>query len=500
MALAMKIWLVTVFPVKRLVLTAVFLVALTGSLLAQPTRAASPAPPTRDVVVNDNGPGGEPQVAVNPRNPMNVVVGQNVSGVTYSRDGGVTWTPVSIPNLGDNVLGVLPDGTFLFSSFDGQVYSSKDEGRSWSKTGNWVGAIADTLYAYFPDIGYPGGAAYGQVMRNIACNAPAVAGAGPTGLGPDDPGLQVLGCDRPWLAVDPHTSRVFLSFAVHQDASGGGLATTQGPDAATNALACRADNGSLPFSCGRQYVAASGDGGRTWTTFKPMDSREYPAALTKGWSGGPVASFGTLATAYVATGPGCAKPCIVFETSRNDGTTWTRHVVAPMQFPATPSGNGTSVNFSPYVAADPSRRGRYAVMAFDAAQRNLLVYVTQDAGETWQRTILAEPGKGVNRWTPWIDYGPTGVLGAAWRTSYADGSFDVWAAVARKGDTRFDRPVRLSSARSPGPVAPGGDDASDVVLTKNTLHFVWGDQRGGPAPTGWFGSAFDRIGSYRFAS
>jgi hypothetical protein len=264
-------------------------------------------------------------------------------------------------------------------------------------------------------------------------------------------------------------------------------------------VGCRTSNTSLPFQCGRQYVSASGDGGRTWTTFKPMDSRDYPAALTNGWSGGPAAAWGTLATAYVANGPHCSKPCIVFETSRDDGKTWSRSVVAPMLFPTTPLGNGTSVNFSPYVAADPSRRGRYAVMAFDAAQKNLLVYVTQDSGRRWKRTVLGEAGPAVNRWNPWVEYGPTGVLGASWRSSYADGSFDSWAAVALAGDTRFSKPVRLSSSRSPGPVATGGDDAGDVILTENTLYAVWGDQRGGPAPTGWFGSAFDRVGSYRFA-
>jgi hypothetical protein len=35
-------------------------------------------------------------------------------------------------------------------------------------------------------------------------------------------------------------------------------------------------------------------------------------------------------------------------------------------------------------------------------------------------------------------------------------------------------------------------------MTKTTLYAVWGDQRGGPAPTGWFGSSFNRLGSYRF--
>ena len=460
---------------------------------------ASAAPLTRDVLVDASGPGGEPQVAVNPRDPRNLVVGQNVTGVAYSRDGGASWTPVSIPNLGDNVLAAQPDGTFVFSSFDGKVYASKDGGRTWAKVGNWVGAIADTLYSAFPDVGYPGSAAYGQVMRNIACNAPAFAGAGPTGVGDDDPGLQVLGCDRPWLVSDPQTGRLFLSFAVHSDASGG-LRDALDPAERVRATGCRANNGSSPFQCGRQYVSASGDGGRTWSTFRPMDSAEFPAAVTQGWSSGPVASFGTLATAYVANGARCPHLCVVLATSTDDGVTWTRHVAGPVQFPAVAAGGlSTTFNFSPYTAADPSTRGRYAVLVLDEKQQQLQVSVTRDAGRTWSRTALAEPGPGVSRWTPWIGYGPAGALGVTWRTAYGDGTFDAWAAVAPKGDNHFGPPVRLSSSRSPGPVATGGDDNADVVLTRDTLHAVWGDQRGGPAPTGWFGSAFNHVGSYRFA-
>lgn len=473
---------------------------LLGLVAAAPSTPSQAAPPrTQDTAVDTDNPGGEPQVAVNPRDSRNIVVGKNVAGVAYTRDGGVTWTPVRIPNLGDNVLATLPDGTFLYSSIDGAVYASRDGGATWPQVGNWVGAIASTLYQAFPDVGYPGSAAWGQVMRNVACNAPAVVGAGPLGTGPDEPGVQLLGCDRPWLATDPHTGRAYLSFAVHSDASGG-ASPTSGPTGALSAAGCRANNGSSPFACGRQYVSASGDGGRTWSTFRPMDSAEYPFAVTQGWSGGPTAAFGRLATSYAATGPGCSATCVVFATSTDDGQTWVRRVVGPISFPTSASGLSTSLNFSPYTAADPSRRGSYAVVHFDAAQRDLIVHVTRDHGASWRRTVLAEPGAGVNRWTPWVAFGPTGALGVTWRTSYADGSFDAWAAVSPGGDTRFQAPVRLSSGRSPGPVATGGDDNSDIVLTATTLWAVWGDQRGGPAPTGWFGSAFDYVGSYRFSS
>lgn len=482
--------------------------AVAALLLALPAVAGA-APATTDVEVYTPR-GGEPEIAVNPTNPKNLVMGENVDGIAYSLDGGATWHQVSVPNIGDNTLAVEPDGTFLFTSINGTIWSSKTGGVTWSDVGNWVGAVAETGYSHFPNVPYPANVGGGDVVRTVACDTPNAAGAGPvsTSPPPDGPGLQTIGCDRPWLVADPNTGRAYLSFSDHEDASGGTGGSSLPWELA--GLACRGNATSLPvFQCGRQYVAASGDGGHTWTSFKPMDSSDYPASVTMGWSGGPVASFGRLATAYVATGKDCG-PCVVFETSTDDGSSWERHVVAPVDLPTNTAptcavlacGDGnlsTSQNFEPYTAADPSRPGRYAVMFYDGAQKNLLVYVTDDYGVTWQHTTLAEPGDGVQRWVPWIAYGPTGALGAMWLTSYADGSFDAWSDVSPSGNEHFQAPVRLSSGRSPGPVAPGGDDASDVTLTNDTLYATWGDQRGGPAPTGWFGSYSDRVGSYRFA-
>jgi hypothetical protein len=67
-----------------------------------------------------------------------------------------------------------------------------------------------------------------------------------------------------------------------------------------------------------------------------------------------------------------------------------------------------------------------------------------------------------------------------WRTTAADGSYSVWAAVSPTGGAAFARPVRLSSKDSPGPVSQvAGDDASTVALGRTTLHAAWGDRREG---------------------
>src|SRR5581483_7954187 len=355
-------------------------------LLALPTVAGA-ASITSDVEVHAPR-GGEPQLAVNPRNPQNLVMGENVDGVAVSYDGGASWTQVPLPNMGDNALAVEPDGTFLFTSIDGTVWSSKTGGLTWEDAGNWVGAVAETGYSLLPKTDYPVNVAGGDVIREVACNTPDIEGAGPvtTEPPPAGPGVQTIGCDRPWLVTDPQTGRAYLSFSVHEDAAGG---TWSSLPWELGFAACRANVTSLPiFRCGRQYVAASRNGGHTWTKFKPMDSSDYPAAVTMGWSGGPVASFGRLATAYVANGRDCGL-CVVFETSTDAGATWERHIVAPVELPANTAptcavfgcGDGslnTSFNFEPYTAADPTRRGRYAVMVFDRSQTRLIVYVTDD--------------------------------------------------------------------------------------------------------------------------
>jgi hypothetical protein len=130
--------------------------------------------------------------------------------------------------------------------------------------------------------------------------------------------------------------------------------------------------------------------------------------------------------------------------------------------------------------------GRPAVMVLDAAQTHLLVFTTGDGGASWSGPgVLGEPGG--KRYLPWIAYGPTGALGAVWRSAADDGSYAAWAAVAPRGDTRFAPPVRLSGAPSPGPVSQlAGDDASDVALDSRELHAVWGDRRGGQLGV-WYG-------------
>jgi len=434
------------------------IVALVTLAAAGP--AAASTPPVVDVAADPGTGLGEPEVHVRPLDPQDVVIGENNTGVSVSDDGGLTFTHRSLPNPGDNALAVEPDGTFVYTSLDGQVHVSSDGGNTWSTVGNWVGEVAaQTGLAS----SVPGGTV---AVREAGCSSPDPTGPDSELPSPDSPGPQAVGCDRPWLTADPETGELYVSFTDHDDASGGSLTV---PWELTN-LACRDTALVNPvFQCGRQYVASSSDGGRTWSHFVPMDTARYPAAGTGGFSGGPVAAHGLLATAYSATGPGC-NYCIVFETSADHGAHWDQHPTPAAIVPATLTDLDASLLFQPYVAADPSHAGRYAVTVFSPDRTQLLVYVTHDSGASWDGPArLTAPGA-QTLYLPWIAFGPTGALGVMWRAGAADGTYAAWAAVSPAGDIAFLAPVELSSAPSPGPAyQTAADDASYVSLDARSL-------------------------------
>ena len=460
-------WKGTTEPVRR-----VWLGVAVVALVLPAATAPAAGPSVLDVLVHGNTGVGEPQVVIDPRHPGDVVIGENNSGVSVSHDHGHTWKQVAIPNQGDNTTAIDAAGTYAYTSLDGDLQVSKDRGDTWRSAGNWVGALSALWSATAP------AGLKGIPFRDLGCNAPMP-------FGPVDavngPGLHVIGCDRPWLTADAVTpDHYYVSFVDHSDGSGGGLAAS---------IECKTSTATNQFfSCGRQYVTSSRDGGRTWKAFAPVDAPEAPADWTNGFSGIPVARAGVLASSYLANkAPGSlCTTCVVFQTSR-DGTTWSRRVV-PAQVDGrllgahnpNPLAISSSLAFEPYLAQDPSRPGRYAVMVFDSTQTHLLVYVTTNYGATWSTPArLAEPG-GVQRWVPWIAYGSRGALGVMWRTTYPDGSYATWAAVSPTGTARFASPVRLSSKNSPGPVTQvAGDDASFVALDATTLHAAWGDRREG---------------------
>ncbi|HMC51208.1 MAG TPA: sialidase family protein, partial [Acidimicrobiales bacterium] len=326
---------------------------------------------TFDSQVTANDGRGEPEIAVDVNDPS-YLVDTYTNGTAVSVDGGLHWRQVRA-GQSDPVVVADGSGNFFASglgsfasgpgSSEYQFSESTDHGTSWASVG---GPLHNPLPA-------------GWSVPDTSVNP----SGGPLYMGPS-----AVGCDRPLSGADLNTGALFASCADHGDPAGG----ERGDTWPAYFVTCRSNvfaAEGMP-NCGRRYVSVSHDHGKTWSAWQPEDSADYPAGYTGAFGGIPVGAHGVFATAYVAgaaPGSDCTQ-CAIFQTSTDDGKSWNRHLVpgATPQIQTFTTANPTSfgstdnqsVWFEPYVAADPSRPGRFAIMVLDATRTELLVYVTTD--------------------------------------------------------------------------------------------------------------------------
>lgn len=429
---------------------------------ASDSDGAAPHPRKLEMDVSGNGSTltmGEPEIAVNPRDPNELYVDgatfpvplifNGPSPIPYtcagwsSKDGGLSWKsaplPVKVCEDGEAVFG--PDGTLyaggdvatsttvvpcttpgsisvgpaciLVEGYD-PVLRSTDGGHTWSAPVEVMGSTSLAPFPFSPGSGHP---------------------------------LNTF--DRPWLAVDPQTNIVY--------AVGHNIADHE------------------PF------VTASLDEARSFGPIYAVDSPAYPSG---GLFGGTIAAaHGMLGVAYAATqAPGAACPCVIFATSTDYGATFTRHLVPTV---------GISSQPFPFVAADPTMNGHFALTVFDAAGTRNQVYTTDDGGDTWHGPAVVAAGSANLLFKPWLAYGESGRLALAWRAwsgSPNTSAYTVWLAVGHDEGHRgavFNAPVQVSSVAAPYPAQyGGGDDFSFVIATERYVRVGWGDSRDVPVGGG----------------
>jgi hypothetical protein len=137
----------------------------------------------------------------------------------------------------------------------------------------------------------------------------------------------------------------------------------------------------------------------------------------------------------------------------------------------TPATVNTNTDPLPWVAGDPARAGRFAVMVPSGS--NLDVYVTSNSGKTWAGpTVIAAP----NVFKPTISFGSTGALGVAWRTT----AVDAYSAVSFDDGRTFSKPLRVNRTTEPaGPRYEGGDKYSHITMDGSYAYITWSDGRTG---------------------
>jgi hypothetical protein len=445
----------------------------TSTTMLSPDTASIPA---GELEANLTGNGGnmhrgEPEIAVNPKNPNQLFVdgatfpvplvfnGQApipyTCGGWFSANGGLSWRDAAFPQTGceDGVAAFGPDGTLYAGgdvassvtivpagtpgtlTFNGAtvsiegydpIYKSTDGGRTWSPQLKVIGSANQGNFDFAAGSGTP-----------------------------------INTFDRPWLVVDQSTNTVYMA--------------------------------SHNISDHKGFVTASTDEAESFGPIYAMDSPDYPAG---GFGGNIAAARGIFAAVYSASAaPGATCPCLVFATSTDHGKTFTRHVVPTSA--SSSGGKGEQAESAlafPYITADPTTRGHFALTILDSNQTANEVFVTHDSGKTWQGPAVVAEKPANPRFKPWIAYGPTGQLALMWRTRYADGSFDVWSALSRREDKQgpvFGTPVRTSSVAGAYPKSyQAGDDVSFVALDGKYAHVGWGDARNVASGAGvqiWYG-------------
>jgi hypothetical protein len=477
-------------------------------------------------VMNEAVRGGEPELAINPTDPQNLLLGHTVvannyandsfqagfstnvhGGLQSSSDGGQTWTPDQAPPF------TVTEGPDPFLEFIGHPgatgFTSKNMGGdpveasgpdgSLYAGGVVVGPVITSGPIAYDDEDQGGNTLGFEVDQGAIAVARSTDGGktfGPTstvlsdqellgmvqrGMHPSLGGFGVNPFDRPWISVDQSNGDVYISTTAHPE----------------------------------RYVAVSHDHASTWGPVEALDCDPAPTATTtdavtcgaypESGGGSIAAALGVLGAGYIAgAAPGHSCPCAVFETSTDAGAHWSRHVVADNL----PDGSDI------FIAADSFNQGHFAVLVLPghsvpaglaglSAGRNVpqgvAVVTTADSGNTWSFPwLLGDEAAAHITNRPWISYtsvkdgsGPTGVLAVLWRNAYppynpgsvlVPGTQNVFVAVSADNGATFGAPVQLNSAASPPPDPKqfAEDDVSWVVVTTQYVYGAWGDWR--PTP------------------
>ncbi len=398
---------------------------------------------------------GEPELAVNPNNSRNIVFFAMTATRPFMPVGkGRWWAQKGFLNC--------------------QISISFDRGRTWTVRGNpfMTGRqtlCADPMVAFGPD-GTVYAAADGMSVdptnpKHWLLGEVEVTRSLDGGKTWTSPIITGTPYDRPYLAIDYSDGTIYISSSCADPV----------------ASYCHAHT---------RFVLESRDRGLTWSRPVRIDTRRYPSRR----GGFITAANGWLAVAYVSpVGRGC--PCLVFGRTRNAGGSW-MHSRVPTSQP---------IGLFAQVAADPTRRDTYAVVAQSHDRLTYLVYVTRNGGRTWHGpSQIANAPKKV-AFKPWLAFSAAAVLGFVWRADDALPAevplwkpevqpkrtfpYALWGVISRDGGLTFSPPLLLSGGHSTAPklgeLGPP-DDESFVTVGRKDMHYAWGDWRGDDL-SAWYG-------------
>ncbi|MHB8584757.1 MAG: sialidase family protein [Thermoplasmatota archaeon] len=452
-----------------IVLAALVLPTLSGclSLAAQPTvKSITPglplptlscAPGACNFQATSSPPdrqANELAVAVNPVNPLDIIAtgkdytpssaGQcTYAGIYVSKDGGVTWSDMSLPGspwarmqdpstpstpfsqyycATDPVVAFGPDGTAYWA-----VQPYQCDALSGSKIGRGIsprGGFNDWLYtcsAMYVLVSHDGGTTWPMSEAHLVASGPLLAE------------------DKDWLAASPDGRHVLLCWDYSDPTNGagqtGGVATSQAPP---SGLVC----------------SVSSDKGETWSA---MTESGIPGSY-------PWVDYGPDGTAWMSSTEDNGSSGSILVSSSADGLKWApARTVATYKMPSStneygwPVLNGSAFRIVPTTSigvdrSNGSRRGSVYVSYFDFENGLGHVYVVASRdGITWGPPVAPSGAAPNDKFLGAVSVGPDGIVDASWydrRDDPQNHLFNLYYAYSADGGLTWSENTRVSNVSS----------------------------------------------------
>jgi hypothetical protein len=395
---------------------------------------------------NDNlsiaGFDGEPSLAVNPANPLNMIAGwmrlrldgRVAIATRATTDGGTTWSPMQ------------------FMPHMDSAYGSADVCMAFHRSG--MAYIDYVDYRTAPDT--VGGVYVARSTDGgLSWNTPVLATSSKD--------VSTLPIDRPWMAID--NSGTASDGTVYLTSMTAYWQPTPGHHV---------------------YVRRSTDNGATWGALNQIDSVPYSiGALTAAYASPSVGSDGRLYIVYWTYDTTVSRFLrIACATSLDGGASFSRSIIATAAVVP-----GTKFLYTYALAAQLDSAGQAVIAWVDARFGDVDVVAarTTDGGVHWSNPVRINDdarGTGVVQDRVWLASATNGRIAAAWRDrrnggAGFDAAADIYASISHDGGASFGANIRMSDSTAPNAALPCCNSFVGVGIASDTVHVDWGDDRTG---------------------
>ncbi|MCK9290177.1 MAG: T9SS type A sorting domain-containing protein [Bacteroidales bacterium] len=385
--------------------------------------AQSPYPNIK--IGNFNGP-NEPSIAINHKNPLEMMAGSNLNYWYYSVDGGYSWTGGVLESpeygvWGDPVIIADTIGDFYFFHLSNPI------------NGSWIDRIVCQKFD----------------KETLSWSAGTYMGLNGT-----------KAQDKPWAVVDPRTNTIYVSWTQFDEYG------SSDPQCESNIL-----------------FSKSTDGGESWSEAIRINEVAGDCIDSGNTVEGAVPAVGPNGEVYIAwSGP----EGIVFNRSIDGGESWLGHNIFvteqlggwDLAIPGIYRANGMPITRCD-LSGGPNHGTiyiNYADQSNGTHDTDVWVVKSTDGGFTWSEPIrVNDDPAGKHQFFTWMEVDQAnGTLYFVFydRRNHSDNNTDVFMAISRDSGNTFEN-IRISES----PFLPANGqffgDYNNISVVNNIVRPIW---------------------------